>query len=75
MLAAELRIEISFRDFGARRDVERAGIGITVLCERLERSDEDALLHTIFGRGPIGGEGLFHVLQKSSCLGTYSYPY
>ena len=74
MLAAEIRIEISFRDFGAPRDLERAGTGITVFCERFERSAEDALLHTIFGGGPIGGGGLFHVPQKSSCLGTYPYP-
>jgi len=65
MLAAEIRIEISFRDFSARRDFECAGTGITIFCERLERSTQDALFHRSFAGGPIGDDGLFHVPQKS----------
>ncbi len=36
MLAAETGMEITLRDFGARRDIERAGSGVTVLGECLE---------------------------------------
>ena len=61
MLAAEIRVEVSFRDFGAPGDFERAGTGISVFCERLERGAEDALLHRSFGGGPIGGDRGFHV--------------
>jgi len=57
-------LQISFRDFGAPRDFERADTGITVFCERLERGTQDALLLGISGGGPIGADGVFHMLQK-----------
>jgi hypothetical protein len=34
MLAAEIRIEVAFRDFGARRDIDRADAAITPFRER-----------------------------------------
>ena len=54
LLATKICIEVAFRDFGAPGDVERAGFGITVFSERLERGSQDALLHLISVIGDSG---------------------
>jgi len=46
-LAAEICIEITFRNFGAPRDFERAGSGVTVFDESRKCSAQDALLHKL----------------------------
>src|ERR1700730_11183808 len=74
MLATEISIEITLRDFGARRDIERAGAGIAVFHECLKRGPENAFAHRGLGCGRLRDHGfLFRWRRHSPCSGTTPY--